>query len=65
MVAEEVNEFQANSKAQSTGGGYEVHYSGRHWPLEFAIKEVVRHFEHSCPQGFSKWQNRLQEISLN
>ena len=59
VVAEEVNEFQANSKAQSTGGGYEVHYSGRHWPLEFAIKEVVRHFEHSCPQGFSKWQEQV------
>ena len=61
VVAEEVNEFQASSKAQSIGDGYEVQYSGRHWPLEFAIKEAVRHFEFSCPEGFSAWQGQVAD----
>jgi len=30
VVAAEINEFQANSKAESIDGGYEVRYSGRH-----------------------------------
>ena len=61
VVADEVNEFQASSKAQSTSNGYEVHYSGRHWPLEFAIREAVRHFEYSCPEGFSRWQAQVAD----
>lgn len=56
VVATEVNEFQANSKAESTGEGYEVHYSGRHWPLEFGIREALNHFELSGGDSFNKWQ---------
>ena len=41
VVAGEVNEFQASSKAQSTEAGYELLYSGRHWSQEFAIMEAV------------------------
>ena len=61
VVADEVNEFQASSKAQPTVEGYEVQYSGRHWSLEFAIKEGVRHFEYSYPEGFSKWQAQVAD----
>ena len=59
VVAEEVNEFQASAKAQSTSAGYEVQYSGRHWPLEYEIKEAIRHFEYSCPNGFQEWQEQI------
>ncbi|MCY4059527.1 MAG: hypothetical protein OXG44_16175, partial [Gammaproteobacteria bacterium] len=61
VVADEVNEFQASSKAESTMDGYEVQYSGRHWSLEFAIKESIRHFQYSCPGGFAKWQTQIAE----
>ena len=61
VVAEEVNDFQASSKAQSTEDGYEVSYSGRHWSQEFAIREAVRHFEHACPDGFRKWQTQVEK----
>ena len=61
VVADEVNEFQARSKAESTTTGYEVQYSGRHWSLEFAIKESIRHFQYSCPSGFSKWQAQITD----
>ncbi len=61
VVADEVNEFQASSKAQSTRDGYEFRYSGRHWSSEFAIREAVKHFEHACPDGFQRWQAQVQE----
>jgi nucleoside phosphorylase len=56
VIATEVNEFQANSKAESTGEGYEVRYSGRHWPLEFRIREALTHFEFSGDNLFASWQ---------
>ena len=59
VVADEANEYQASAKAQSTSSGYEVQYSGRHWSLEYEIKEAVRHFEHSCPDGFQEWQEQI------
>ena len=61
VVAEEVNEFQASSKAKSTADGYEVQYSGRHWPLDFEIREAVRHFEHSCPNSFTRWHKQVAD----
>lgn len=56
VIAAEVNEFQANSKAQSAADGYEVRYSGRHWPLEFRIREAISHFEFSGHDAFASWQ---------
>ena len=61
VVAGEVNEFQASSKARSTAAGYEVSYSGRHWSQEFAITEAVKHFEYSCPDGFRRWQTQVEK----
>ena len=59
VVAEEVNDFQSSSKAQSTSEGYQVRYSGRHWSLDYAVQEAIRHFEFSCAEGFSRWQTRI------
>ena len=61
VVADEVNEFQASSKAASTTDSYQVQYSGRHRSLEFAIKESIRHFQYSCPDGFGKWQAQVTD----
>jgi nucleoside phosphorylase len=57
VVAAEVNEFQANSKAEAAGEGYQIHYSGRHWPLDFAIREAISHFEFSGPNAFGDWKS--------
>lgn len=57
VVASEVNEFQANAKAQTVDGGYEVRYSGRHYPLDFSIRETINHFEFSDSDLFEDWQN--------
>jgi nucleoside phosphorylase len=56
VIGTEVNEFQANSKAESTEEGYEVRYSGRHWPLEYRIREAITHFEFSGDDAFTSWQ---------
>lgn len=56
VVATEVNDFLANSKAMSTGEGYEFQYSGRHWPLDFGIREALSHFEFSGDDAFINWQ---------
>ncbi len=56
VIASEVNEFEANSKAESIVNGHELRRSGRHWPLSFAIKEAINHFEFSAKELFSKWQ---------
>ena len=61
VVAEEVNEYQASSKAKSTADGYEVQYSGRHWSLDFEIREAVRHFEYSYPECFNSWQTAVAD----
>ena len=60
VVAGEVNEFQASSKAQSTADGYEVSYSGRHWSQDFAITEAVKHFEYAGSDGFRRWQAQVE-----
>jgi nucleoside phosphorylase len=68
VIASEINEFQANSKAESAGDSYEVRYSGRHWPLEYRIREAVTHFEFSDRGAFNKWQaivsNHYAEITI-
>src|SRR5437667_3665937 len=56
VIASEVNEFFANSKAESIGEDYDFRYSGRHWPLDYAIREAISHFEFSGPEAFAEWQ---------
>jgi nucleoside phosphorylase len=65
VIAAEVNEFQANSKAEPAGEGYQVRYSGRHWPLEFRLREAISHFEFSGHDAFQKWQADTSEYYLN
>jgi nucleoside phosphorylase len=56
VVAAEINEFQANSKAESTESGYEFRYSGRHWSLEYQIREALTNFEFSGKELFDGWK---------
>jgi nucleoside phosphorylase len=65
VIASEVNEFQANSKAEPADNGYEVRYSGRHWPLEFQIREAISHFEFSSKGTFSNWQTATSADYVN
>jgi nucleoside phosphorylase len=60
IIAAEVNEFQANSKAESVADGYEIRYSGRHWTLAFAIREAITHFEFSGATAFAVWRTQVE-----
>jgi nucleoside phosphorylase len=61
VVAREINEFQANSKAESVDEGYEVRYSGRHWTLDFGIREALSNFEFSAKSCFDSWQTAAND----
>jgi nucleoside phosphorylase len=61
VVAREINEFQANSKAESVEAGYEVRYSGRHWTLDFQIREALSNFEFSAQDCFGGWRAATSE----
>ena len=61
VIATEVNEFQANSKIEPAGTSYEVRYSGRHWPVDFRIREAIGHFEFSSHDTYSGWQSATSE----
>ncbi len=65
VVADEINEFQANAKAETVGTGYDVRYSGRHWPLEFRIREAITHFEFASGDPFSDWKQKACEDYQN
>jgi nucleoside phosphorylase len=56
VIGTEINEFQANSKAEPIEGGYEVRYSGRHWALDFKIREALNNFEFAGKRHFADWQ---------
>jgi nucleoside phosphorylase len=55
-IATEVNEYLANSKAESADGGYELRHSGQHWPLDFGIKQTLANFEFAGRSAYRGWQ---------
>jgi nucleoside phosphorylase len=63
VIATEVNEFQANSKAESVGDTYRVRYSGRHWPLEFQLREAISHFEFSAKMSSLRGKQRANRTT--
>jgi nucleoside phosphorylase len=55
VIAESINEYQANSKAVPDGESYEIHYSGRQWALPWAIREAVSNFRFAANTRHEKW----------
>ncbi|MCA9474143.1 MAG: hypothetical protein KC594_18925 [Nitrospira sp.] len=55
VVADEVNEFLAKSKAVEAGESYEFNFSGRHTRMEYSLREIVSHFDVSGGDRFTKW----------
>jgi nucleoside phosphorylase len=61
VIADEINDFQANSKAVTSEYGYEVSYSGRHWSLDYSIREAINHFEFASGDIHAKWKAEASE----
>lgn len=57
VVAADINEYQANSKAESSESGYQFRYSGRNWPLNYQLREAISHFEFSGAETFARWKS--------
>jgi nucleoside phosphorylase len=56
-VATEINEYQANSRAEAAEHGYKFSYSGRHWPLEYRIRQALTNFEFSARGPYEAWRD--------
>ncbi len=57
VVAEEVNEYLAKSKAVEAGESYEFKISGRHTRIDYSLREVVNNFDISGGDCLAKWHN--------
>jgi nucleoside phosphorylase len=60
VVASEINEFLASSKAVPRGEDFIFEYSGKHWDVSFNIKQCVTNFEFA---GHRAWQSWHQTVS--
>lgn len=61
-IATEVNEFLANSKAESVEGGYEIRHSGNHWPLDYGMNQALANFEFASQPAYQSWQNNAAAV---
>ncbi|MGJ5208128.1 hypothetical protein [Bradyrhizobium sp. HKCCYLR20261] len=58
----EINEYLANSRAETAGGGYELRYSGRHWPLEYRIRQALGNFEFGARTAYERWAQGAEDL---
>lgn len=57
VIAGEVNEFLAKSKAVQSSDGYEFKFSGRHTRMDYSLREVVDHFDVHGGDPFRAWSD--------
>jgi nucleoside phosphorylase len=59
VVASEINEFLASSKAVPRGEDFIFEYSGRHWDVSFNIRQCVTNFEFADNRAWQSWQQTV------
>ncbi len=59
-VGKEVNEYLAESKAVPSETGFKLNYSGRHWSLDYIIRESISHFDLPGNVSLSDWHAPLK-----
>jgi serine/threonine protein kinase/nucleoside phosphorylase len=62
VVANEINEFQAASKAVQEGKTFAFQYSGNHWKTSFALTECARSFEFSDKSLYGAWRDQVKDF---
>lgn len=65
VVASEVNEFFASSKAVQKDKSYAFEYSGNHWKTTFAITNYIQNFEFTDKNLYSAWQNDVKRFQAS
>jgi nucleoside phosphorylase len=58
VVAEEINQFQAASKAVPDGERFKFTYSGNHWPLAHRLRQCVTNFRYAGRALYQEWQTQ-------
>jgi nucleoside phosphorylase len=59
VVASEINEFLASSKAVPRGEDFIFEYSGRHWDVSFNIRQCVTNFEFADKRAWQSWHQTV------
>ena len=59
VVASEINEFLASSKAVPRGEDFIFEYSGRHWDVSFNIRQCVTNFEFADNRAWQSWHQTV------
>jgi nucleoside phosphorylase len=59
VVASEINEFLASSKAIPRGEDFIFDYSGRHWDVSFNIRQCVTNVEFVDHRAWQSWQQTV------
>jgi nucleoside phosphorylase len=59
VVASEINEFLASSKAVPRGEDFIFEYSGRHWDVSFNIRQCVTNFEFADHRAWQSWHQTV------
>ena len=59
VVASEINEFLASSKAVPRGEDFIFEYSGRHWDVSFNIRQSVTNFEFADHRAWQSWHQTV------
>lgn len=60
VVADEVNEFLAKSKAVESIQGLRFKFSGRHTRLDYTLRETINHFDVSGGNCLEKWHKSVR-----
>jgi len=60
VIANEVDEYLADSAAESTGNSFEIKLSGKHWRLSEPMINSLRNFEHLDEVGYLSWKDKAK-----
>lgn len=62
VVASEINEFLATSKAVQQGKSFIFEFSGNHWKTDFALAQIVGNLEFSAPNLYRTWRDMAKDF---
>ena len=62
IVASEVNEFLASSKAIQKDRSFAFKYSGNHWKTDFAILKCIQNYEFTDKNLYDAWRNHVKKF---
>lgn len=62
IVASEVNEFLASSKAIQKDKSFAFQYSGNHWKTDFAIAKYIQNYEFTDKDLYDAWRIHVKKF---